>query len=358
MNAAPPIRVLLAAESVGSRELLLRLLQADPRTRVVAVASQAGEALELLASSAAQVLLMDVRGHGRSEIESIARVMQTRPLPLVVCGDPSAFKDTAVALGALKAGAVACVDRPDSESGPADRSRAAHLIETIKLMAEVRVVRRHVDARRGRMVTLSGSVDMDRASARPPLRAVGIGASTGGPPVLQALLGGLPPDFPVPVLVVQHIAPGFLGNLAQMLAETTPLQVRIGRGGDVALAGHVYLAPDDAHMGLDSGGRIVLSDDAPEKHVRPSVSFLFRSLAQTCGAAGVGVLLTGMGRDGADELKLMRDAGAVTIAQDRDSSVVHGMAGAAIARGAASLVLPAARIAPALAALAEIGKGR
>ncbi|HSV79015.1 MAG TPA: CheB methylesterase domain-containing protein, partial [Ramlibacter sp.] len=139
------------------------------------------------------------------------------------------------------------------------------------------------------------------------------------------------------------------------LAQASRLPVEVAHGGAPALPGHVYLAPDDHHLGVAPGGRIVLSRDPPENHVRPAVSFLFRSLATVYGAHAVGVLLTGMGRDGAEELKQMKEAGAVTIAQDQDSSLVHGMPGAAIALGGATQVLPAERIAEALAALAAAG---
>jgi two-component system, chemotaxis family, protein-glutamate methylesterase/glutaminase len=137
------------------------------------------------------------------------------------------------------------------------------------------------------------------------------------------------------------------------LAETTGLQVRIASYGTEPLPGHVYLAPDDFHMGIGAHGRIVLSRERPENHVRPAVSFLFRSLAEHCGPAAVGVLLTGMGQDGARELKAMNDRGAATIAQDQGSSVVHGMPGSAIALNAAAQILPPERIADALVALAH-----
>jgi two-component system chemotaxis response regulator CheB len=139
--------------------------------------------------------------------------------------------------------------------------------------------------------------------------------------------------------------------MAEWLNQTTSLQIHIASHGTTPLPGHVYLAPDDFHMGIGINGAIVLTKEEPENHLRPSVSFLFRSLAKVCGANALGLLLTGMGKDGAEELKLMKDQGAITIAQDQKSSVVHGMPGAAIALGAAMHVLPAGKIADALIAL-------
>jgi two-component system chemotaxis response regulator CheB len=174
---------------------------------------------------------------------------------------------------------------------------------------------------------------------------VGIGASTGGPPALQTILSGLTVGFPAPILAVQHIAQGFLPGMVEWLTQTTGIQVHIGSPGTIPLPGHAYLAPDDCHMGIGADGRIILSKAAAENGLRPAVAFLFRSLADACGANAVGVLLTGMGKDGAAELKLMRGQGAITIAQDLESSVVHGMPGAAIALDAATHVLPVDRIA-------------
>jgi two-component system chemotaxis response regulator CheB len=185
------------------------------------------------------------------------------------------------------------------------------------------------------------------------IAAVGIGASTGGPLVLQTILTGLPKDFSVPLLIVQHIAQGFLPGLVDWLNQTTGVKVHIAAHGTAILPGHAYLAPDGLHMGLSGRGHIALSGAEAEGGLRPSVAHLFRSLTRCCGTDAVGVLLTGMGKDGAEELKRMKDIGAVTIAQDRASSVVHGMPGEAIALGAATFVLPAQQIASALVALVD-----
>jgi two-component system chemotaxis response regulator CheB len=208
-------------------------------------------------------------------------------------------------------------------------------------MSEVKVVRRTTRPARP---PLSPS-PLHAAST---IQLIGIGASTGGPPVLQTILAGLPKDFPVPILVVQHIAHGFLAGMAQWLNNTSSLQIHIASYGTLPLPGHVYLAPDDFHMGVGAAGGIVLTREEPDNHLRPSVSFLFRTLAETYGPRALGVLLTGMGKDGAAELKVLRDKGAITIAQDRDSSVVHGMPGEAIALGGATHVLAASAIAAAL----------
>lgn len=145
--------------------------------------------------------------------------------------------------------------------------------------------------------------------------------------------------------------------MAQWLNDSSSLQVQIAAYGTCPLPGHVYLAPDDFHMGIGAGGGIMLTREAPENHLRPAVSFLFRSLAEVCGPNALGVLMTGMGKDGARELRALKDKGAITIAQDRDASVVHGMPGEAIALGGATQVLPSDKIAAALVTLVNCKNG-
>jgi two-component system chemotaxis response regulator CheB len=171
------------------------------------------------------------------------------------------------------------------------------------------------------------------------IRIIAIGASTGGPPVLQTILSELSKNLPVPILIVQHIAKGFIKGLAEWLGQVTGFPVHIAAHRERLAAGHVYFAPDDIHMGVESNDRIVLTKSEPNNGLRPSASHLFRSVAKAYRESAVGVLLTGMGADGAAELKLMKDNGGITIAQDKASSLVHGMPGVAIQLGAATYVL-------------------
>lgn len=353
------IKVLVVEDSCVARMLLVHLLQSEARIDVIGAVDDGLAALEFVGQTKPDVIVMDIHMPRMDGFEATRRIMESDPLPIVVCSAISNVRDAAIAFRALEAGAIACIEKPLAQDDPRFAAKVAHLLETVKLMSEVKVVRRRPRPVSSR--TAASATDAARKTEPPggavPPRLVGIGASTGGPPVLQTILGGLPRSFPLPVLVVQHIAPGFLAGMADWLAGTTGLQVRIASYGAVPLAGHVYLAPDDFHMGMGRGGRIVLSREPPENHVRPSVSFLFRSLAEHYGPAAVGVLLTGMGRDGAQELKAMNDRGAATIAQDHATSVVHGMPGSAIALNAASQILPAERIAGALIALANPDPG-
>jgi two-component system, chemotaxis family, protein-glutamate methylesterase/glutaminase len=340
------IKVLVAEDSAVVRMLLVHLLESDPGIEVVGQVGDGQAAVEFVQATPPDAVLMDIHMPRMNGFEATRRIMETKPVPIVVCSATADTRDVVVAFQAMDAGAIACIEKPLGSAWGDDKAKAAHLIETVRLMSEVAVIRRS-GGPRARLK--APPVLPPRVSA--PIRAVGIGASTGGPTVLQTILAGLPADFAAPILVVQHLTPGFLAGLVAWLSETTALAVEIAHDGAYPEAGHVYLAPDDCHMGLSPGGAIALSTAERESHLRPAVSFLFRSLTKVHGARAVGVLLTGMGRDGADELRAMKALGATTIAQDEASSVVHGMPGVAIALGAASLVLPATQIADTLLAL-------
>lgn len=348
------IDVLIVDDSAVARMQLVHLLEVDPAIRVIGTVNDGQAAMDFLDGNRPGVVLMDISMPGLDGFEATRRIMETRPVPIIICSGTMAPGDIAATFRAMEAGAVACVEKPMGRNH-ADFERAAEALrQTVKLMSEVKVVRRLA----GTYAASGPGTTARRWFQSMPLSVIGVGASTGGPMALQTILGGLPKDFPLPILVVQHIAPGFIGGLATWLNDTTSLQISIAVHGAQPLPGHVYLAPDDFHMGISVGGAVALGGTAPENVLRPAVSYLFRSLAAACGPAAVGVLLTGMGEDGATELKQMRDAGASTIAQDRASSIVHGMPGAAIALGGAMHVLPLREIAGALIALVDSRNGK
>jgi len=295
-------------------------------------------------------VVMDVHMPRLDGFEATRRIMETRPLPIIICTGTAAPQDVAVAFRSMEAGAVACVEKPVA-LGADFEPRLHNLLQTVRLMSEVKVVRRWNRLRSAPATLPANGLPNPRVTAG--TRLIGIGASTGGPLVLQTILSGLPKDFPVPLLIVQHIARGFLPGMVDWLSQTTGLRVHIAAHGATPLPGHAYVAPDDFHLAADARGHMVLAREEAESGLRPAVSYLFRSLADSYGANAVGVLLTGMGKDGAAELKRMRAHGACTIAQDRDSSIVHGMPGEAIELGAATHVLPADKIAGAL--IAQVG---
>jgi two-component system chemotaxis response regulator CheB len=346
MSEEHKIKVLVVENTGMARASMVHILNADPRMQVIGTVRSGTKALQFLSRRLPDVILMDIDVPEMDSLEATRRIMETQPVPIIICSGSVAARSEITPFQLLEAGAVACVERPMGRHGE-DFAAAAHLLLTVKLMSEVKVVHRWPRVRRN---GVSVAIVPTSPCMLEPAKVdfIGIGASTGGPPVLKTILDGLPKDFPVPVLIVQHIAKGFLSGLVDWLNRGDGMRVHVAEHGTLPLPGHVYLAPDDLHMAIGSSGQIILSGDEPDNGLRPSVSRLFHSLAEACGPSAVGVLLSGMGKDGAVELKRMRDRGAATIVQDRKTSVVHGMPGEAIALGAAGCILPADQIAAAL----------
>ncbi len=299
--------------------------------------------MEFIARDHPDVVTMDVMMPKMDGYEATRKIMETHPVPIVIVSASVLPEEVDKTWRAVEAGAVAQIMKPGffDMGNPGDSTHK--LLQTVKLMSQVKVVRRwRRNAGTGKTVSEAPKVHV---SVEPrDIKVVAIGASTGGPPVLQSIFSGLPGAFGAPVLLVQHIAPGFAAGFVDWLNRTSSLKLCLATRGEIALPGHVYVAPDGHQMGIDSARRIVLTTDPPENGLRPAVSYLFRSVAQAFGEKAVGVLLTGMGRDGAQELKLMRDKGALTIAQDKESCIVFGMPGEAVKLGGAKYTLPPDRI--------------
>lgn len=354
------MRVLIAEDSLTTREYLTHLLEQDSDIRVAGTARNGAEAVELAARLRPDVVLMDVFMPKMDGYEATRRIMEHDPIPIVMISTGFDSAGMATTFDALAAGAVAVVEKPRSGDDPEHAESVRELLTTVRLMAGVRVVRRWAK----RPGSQSGATAFSAPSApavpaapalpvppRGTVRLVAIGASTGGPAALAEILGALPPNFPVPLVIVQHISRGFTGGLSDWLNEQTPLRVRIAVAGERVLPGGVYLAPDDRQLAVQHSGQIQLTACPPEAGHCPSVSYLFRSVAAAYGADGMGILLTGMGQDGAAGLAEIRRAGGTTIAQDQESCVVFGMPGRAIQLGAAEQVLPPRGIAEVLRTL-------
>lgn len=340
-----PINVLIVEDSSVARQNTKYILESDPELHVMGMAEDGEDAVRFVSNEKPDVITMDVNMPKMDGLAATRRIMETNPTPIVIVSASYSPKDVERSFNAIKAGAVAVVEKP---VGPGDLlydNAAKELILTVKLMSEVKVVKRW--SRMRSEITNKKPVSEEVLVRKLPedIQLVVIGASTGGPPVLHEILSCLTGDVSAPILVVQHIAKGFLNGLVEWLGSKALLPVHIASHGERILPGHIYIAPDGFHMGIKNRSIISLSKNAPENGIRPSVSYLFRSAIDGYGGNMAGILLTGMGRDGADELCIMKEMGAITIAQDKESSVVHGMPGEAIKLGGATHVLPPAEIA-------------
>jgi two-component system chemotaxis response regulator CheB len=345
------INVLVVEDSPVARELLKHILSSDPEIKVIGTANNGLEAIEFLKRGKPDVVTMDIIMPKMDGYEATRRIMETDPIPIVIVSASLVREEVDRTWRAVEAGAVAVLEKPSYTDMGNPNGNAAKLIETVKNMSQVKVVRRRKKSAET-TVPKHAEVAPEPRPETARVKVVAIGASTGGPQALQHILSQLPKDFRTPILIVQHITRGFTDGFVDWMNGSCCLPVRLATDGEPLASGTVYVAPDDRHTKIGRNGRIRLSTDEPVNGIRPSVSSLFRSVAEVLGPDAVGVLLTGMGRDGAAELKLMRDRGAVTIAQDMESCVIYGMPGEAAKMGAAKYLLPPEKIAEMLLRLA------
>ncbi len=357
-----PVRVLIVDDSAVYREFLRHLLSSDADIEVAGAVRDGRSALDACAALRPDVITMDIHMPDMDGFDVTRRIMETVPTPIVVVSAVGDSGEVGMSFRAVESGALALVPKPRGASEEQDAG-VRELVQTVKLMAEVKVVRRW-PRRPSAEVPAAGpdrwlpEVGSGRMLRRGAPEAVLIGASTGGPLPIRAILSALPRGFPVPVLIVQHIAAGFVAGFVEWLAGAATLPVRLAADGESISAGTIYVAPDGAHMGVGNGMRIRLERGEPEHGLRPSVSHLFRSAARVYGSRAVGVLLSGMGVDGAAELKALRDGGAMTFAQDEETCVVFGMPGEAVKLQGATYVMAPDVIGAAIVAMIGSTNGR
>lgn len=338
------IRVLIVEDSPVVRELLTQILGSDPEIQVAGTAENGAEAVEMASRLTPDVITMDIHMPVLDGYDATRRIMRDHPVPVVVVSAHFDSKEVEGLFRAIEAGALTILKSPVGIGHPDHERMARELIRTVKLMSEVKVVRRWRRTGDGEDFRVSPPPVPKLSGRSPEIEVVVIGASTGGPVVIQSLLSGIPGNFPVPILLVQHMADGFIRGFVDWLNRTSNLPVRVAEENEPILPGKVYVAPSGSQMILRPGGRISYTKDAGEYGLCPSVSHLFCSAAQVYGTNALAILLTGMGRDGVAEMKMLKDLGAVTIAQDKESSVVFGMPGEAVRIGAATHILSPDRI--------------
>jgi two-component system chemotaxis response regulator CheB len=343
------INVLVVEDSRVMLEYLVYLIESDPDLRVMGTAGDGETAIKFLTARRPDVILMDIHMPGIDGIETTRRIMSSNPVPIVLCTANTNFDEVGTAMRALEAGAITVLKKPAGFGDPNAETEAAAFITTLKLMSEVRVIRRWNRAQIG--PSLSSPAVVEPIAPDPivhDVAIVAIAASTGGPAALNRILSELPGTFSVPILMVQHIPVGFGEGFVSWLNGNSPLRVKIAEHGEDLVAGTAYLAGDNSHLGVSSRTKLQCSFESPIDGFRPSGTFLFESVAKVFGPSTLALILTGMGRDGVTGLRTVKEAGGMVWAQDQNSSVVFGMSGAAIQEGLADLVLPLGEIAPRL----------
>lgn len=332
------IRVLVVEDSKVIRQFLGHIIGRDPRLEIAAAVESGEEALRILDRVSPDVISLDIRLPGINGFEVTRRIMSERPTPIVVVSASVERADLQVTMNALHEGALTVLEKPTGITSSEYEVLAERLCTQLAIMSQVKVVRRH--AARAIVRTL-GPV-LPRAAG---YRALGVVSSTGGPKALMQVLCGLGADFPLPILTVQHITSSFLEGFAAWLEDVSPFSVEIVKDRSITRPGTIYVAAPDHHLRAENGFvRVDRSD--PECAQRPSGTVLFDSMAAALGSQALGVLLTGMGEDGAGGMLRLRQSGAHTIAEDESTAVVYGMPAEAVRLGGAVDSLPLPAIAP------------
>ncbi len=334
-----PVRVLVVDDSVLMRQLLTGLLADDPEIEVLGAASDAAKAREMIRALDPDVLTLDIEMPGMDGISFLRKIIELRPMPVIMVSTLTR-SGAETTLEALETGAVDFIEKPVSHGDDALDILRIELCAKVKSAANMRVGLRRAQRRaQRRRIELPGHASL-----------VAIGASTGGVESLRAVLTDMDRDCP-PVVVTQHMPPRFTAAFANRLDRICPMRVREASDGAAITPGTVLIAPGAAHLTVvKRGGNYfcALSDAAPVSGHRPSVDVLFKSVAEAAGPQALGVILTGMGKDGAAGLLAMRHAGAMTIGQNEASALIYGMPREAYERGAVERQLPLEEIGEAI----------
>ncbi len=333
------IRILITEDSEVVALLLKAIFDAEPDMQVVGHARNGREAVQMVNDLRPDLVTMDIRMPMMDGFEATRLIMATNPVPIVVISSSVDDEELHITFRAIEEGALAVMEKPRGLGHPDFEPMRREMVETIRAMAEVKVVRRWIQRPQPSQDIFQTEI---RRRKEATYELLVIGCSTGGPQTLHALFASLPVGFPLPIVVVQHISRGFVGGLVAWLKGATLLDVKLAEAGEVLCGGTIYFAPDDRHLGVRREQTTLRASlergDAADRHC-PSVSCLFDSAAESCGRSAIGVLLTGMGEDGARGLLHMRQRGGHTVVQDEESSVVYGMPGSALALDAVEQVV-------------------
>lgn len=336
-------KILIVEDSPLICKVLTKVFESDPDLTVVGVAGTGREGVTLALSLKPDIITMDIVMPDMDGVEATKQIMAYQPTPILILTSSYPQKVDRI-FKAISFGALDVADKMSFEGGVIEEKAKADLINKIKFLSKIKVIR-HPLARLEKDASAARGLQEITKQDTSLKKIIAIAASTGGPQAIASILTRFPKSFPTAILIVQHIAKGFEQGLADWLAASCEIKVKLAQANEEIKTGTAYIAPNDFQMKLRTKSIIGLSDEAPCGNFRPSADILFKSVAEFYRREAIGVILTGMGRDGAVGIKAIKDAGGKTIAQDEKTSVIFGMPKEAIALGAADKILPINKIA-------------
>ena len=324
------IRLLITEDSFSVVEVLETIFKSNGEIEVVGWAKNGKESIQLTRQLRPDVVLMDINMPVMDGLEATRLIMSRKPTPILILS--SLIKDDSrICFEALRAGALDIMEKSVLLLNQSDELHKMELIRKIKIVSKIRPIHLIYHHKRGSLTYRE--VCNTRVG-----RILMIGASTGGPPAIYSILKNFVPDFPIPILIVQHIFDGFTQGMVEWLSSCCSIKVKLAEDGEEVVKGVAYFPPDDFHLAVDNSHRIILSKEKPIGGHRPSVDFMMKHVARVFGEESIGIVLTGMGRDGTEGLKAIKEQGGKTIVQDEKTSVVFGMPKSAIDAGVADRV--------------------
>ncbi|TAK73921.1 MAG: chemotaxis-specific protein-glutamate methyltransferase CheB [Gammaproteobacteria bacterium] len=339
------INILIADDSATETLILRKIFESESDMKVIGYAKNGKEAVDLVARLKPTIVTMDIQMPVMDGIEAIRQIMSQHPTPIVVISSKLNDEAMTVSFNALDAGALSVLDKPVDITSPAFDKIRQRIVNSVRSMSEIKVVKRrfHPKSKHKKLI-----VSKPLLPAAHDFEIIAIGTSVGGPQALKQILSELPADFPVPIVVVQHMTPGFISGFVKWLNDNTSLVVKEAQNQELLQAGNVYFAPDGCHLQIERGKeapRAKLIKGLPVSGFYPSATVLLQSVAESYGKNAIGLLLTGMGYDGAHGLLELKGAQGHTLIQDPDSAVVFGMAAVAQSLNAVDKVVDLGKIA-------------
>jgi two-component system, chemotaxis family, protein-glutamate methylesterase/glutaminase len=358
MNDKKKIRAIIVEDSIVKKELLLHILNSDPDIDVVATASDGETAIRYIKSKKPDIVTMDVNMPGMNGFETTRRILKECPIPIVIISTIRTAKNKKeVSKAMMESGALYFLDTPPGPWHPDFDLVSKRIVRIIKSMSHLKVVTRRYTTTNDKSSKKTDQKPIKITDYKSDISIVAIGVSTGGPPLLKDILSKLPADYKMPIVIVQHISAGFDQLLANNLNKACEVVVKLAEEGEIIRPKTVYIAPGSTNLIINTRNKISLISNPTEfNSIVPSADALFNSVSKVFNSSAVGILLTGMGRDGAKELKGMKERGAVTIIQDEASSAVFGMPGEAKAINAENYTMTPDEITKYLIKLHENGK--